>query len=202
MEAEGNAWAEQREQEYRQHPGAEQRELLREPKQYGKQQRIDADPGLDARVERQQPRTRALLVRAFEHAPRRPAEQRVPARKAAEEDREDRRGRLAVRAEQRREVLLPGHLVDETRKPGQHREQQRDQANHRSESTPIRSAERPANIARRRSRVCERERSLRATRSAAKTRVSICRAGDRIERPAARRSKRHFRFSENPKDTR
>ena len=136
---------------------AEQRQLLGEPKQYGKQQGINADSGLDARVEGQQPRTPAPPTSALEHSPRCPAEKRVPSRKAAEKDREHGRGRLAMGSEQRGQVFLPGHLVDEARKPGQHREQQRDQANHRYGSTSsIGQAQGTVNIARGR---CHRLRS-------------------------------------------
>ena len=108
-----------------------------------------ADSGLDARVEGQQPRTPTSPTSALEHSPRRPAEERVPGSKAAEKDREHGRSSLAMGSEQRGQVFLPGHLVDETRKSGQHREQQRDQANHCSGSTSIiGQAQSPANIAR------------------------------------------------------
>ena len=132
---------------------AEQRQLLGEPKQHGKQQGINADSGLDARVEGQQPRTLTSPTSALEHSPRRPAEKRVPNRKTTEKDREHGRGSLAMGSEQRGQVFLPRHLVDETRKSGQHRKQQRDQANHRFGSTPIiGQAQSPANIARGQSR--------------------------------------------------
>ena len=43
------------------------------------------------------------------------SEQCVPGRQAAEEDAEHSRRRLGVGPEENRQVLLPGHLVDEAR---------------------------------------------------------------------------------------
>jgi hypothetical protein len=96
-----------------------------------KQQRVDADAGLDQGVEGEQARRATALAGALDEIARGAAEQGVAGREPAEEDGEHGRGGLAVGTEQRRQVLLPGHLVDEARKSGQHREQQRGEADHR-----------------------------------------------------------------------
>src|SRR5262249_32832705 len=55
-------------------------------------------------------------------------EEPVPDRQAAEVDREDARDRLAVGAEQRQEIALPGDLVDEAAEAGERRQPERDRA--------------------------------------------------------------------------
>jgi hypothetical protein len=85
----------------------------------------EPDPRLDRAVAREQPRRPSGRGGALADAPARGAEEPVAGREPAEEEREHGRRGLAVRAEQRREDALPGHLVGEPARPGDHREKQR-----------------------------------------------------------------------------
>ncbi len=104
--------------------------MLGDAKERRKQQRVQSDSGLDEGVEVQQTRGTPPMASALHEPPRRPAEQGVADGEAAQEDGEHGGRRLAVGAQQRGQVLLPGHLVDEAREARQHREEQRSEADH------------------------------------------------------------------------
>ncbi len=100
-------------------------ELLDELEQQREEQGVDADAALDEAVGEEQPRRPARRLGPRHQRLRHPAEEDVADGEARQEDAEHGGGRLAVGAEQRRQVLLPGDLVDEPRGAREHGEQQR-----------------------------------------------------------------------------
>ena len=104
---------------------------LHRAEQEREEQRQHADAHLGQAVHPEQRRRPPLSLGPLHRAARDPAEQGVAGREAAQVQAQHRRRRLAVAAQQRGEVLLPGDLVDETAEPGQKRQEQGDGACHR-----------------------------------------------------------------------
>ncbi len=102
-----------------------EREPAHRAKQHREQPRAEANAALDRTVEQQQAGGFAARFGSLHHAPGHGAEQRVADRESTEEEREHRGSGFAVRAEQRRQVLLPGHFVDEATEARQHGEPER-----------------------------------------------------------------------------
>jgi hypothetical protein len=71
-------------------------------------------------------------------SPRHGTEQGVSDREPPEEDSEHRSRRFAVGTQQRRQVLLPGHLVDQAAEAGGYGQEQRDSSDHRWEPACLR----------------------------------------------------------------
>ena len=83
-----------------------------------------ADAGLHRSVDEEQGRRPVSRLGALHHAPHDCPEHGVAQREPAEVDAEHGCGRLAVRAEQRGQALLPGHLVHQAGEAGENGEQQ------------------------------------------------------------------------------
>src|SRR5262249_46194525 len=124
------------------------------------------DAHLDESVERQQRRRPPDAPTPFDEPPGQRSEQPVSQREPAEEETEDRGGRFAVRAEQDREVLLPGDLVGETREAREQGEEEDERSNHR------RSITQPD---RWRRSECRAARATRCPRASAGCRSGACR---------------------------
>jgi hypothetical protein len=108
--------------------GQRERDVLGAAEQPREEQGVDADAGLDRSVEAQQRGRPPRCARTRDELARGGAEQGVTRRESAEEDPQHRGGRLAVCAEQHREVALPRDLVGETGEPREQREQEGDGA--------------------------------------------------------------------------
>ncbi|TMA26904.1 MAG: hypothetical protein E6J87_21715 [Deltaproteobacteria bacterium] len=94
-------------------------------------ERVQADARLDESVAAQQACGRGVGAPALHQPAREPTEQRIARRHAGEEDRQLRGGRIAMRPEQRREIFLPRHLVDEAGGAGERGEEQGETARQR-----------------------------------------------------------------------
>jgi len=115
--------------------GDEQGKGLGSPEERREEQGVDPDPGLDQTVEDQEPRRSSAAPCALDQTPRRVSEEGVARGQPPQKDGQHGSRGLGVRPEQRGDVLLPRHLVDEPAEPGEHRQQQRVESGHRLHSS-------------------------------------------------------------------
>ena len=122
VEAEGSGLGARRQPE---------RDALHRAEQQREGERVEPDAHLREAVDAEQGRLLASQRRAVDGSPGDPAEHGVAGREAAQVQAQHRRRRLAVAPEQRRQVLLPGNLVDQAAEACEEGQKKGDGARHR-----------------------------------------------------------------------